>query len=184
MQNDDMNTKSSKGTFGDLTVPTLKGHYTPLSEFEQKAITLITKNFKFFTEASEEEIRSVNRVHLKPSYSQSAELLNEQGFKTKRGNKWSGRTVSRLMKKTGGDKNEKIEQADKWDNSSTTRKQEFSDYAIKFYKEELQTIDLKQKHHIIAQELKDRGVTTRNGSEWGNSAVKRLLIRLNDLGII
>ena len=168
--------------FGTPTVSTLKGHYKPLSEFDQKVIALIVKNFAFFAEANKSEVKSVNKVHLKPSYSQVATLLNEEGQATKRGKKWDGTTVRRLIEKTEGDDNIEIGHGEcNWENSCTKRRREFDEFAIMMRDEILPSIDSKQKHHRIANDLNERGITTRKGGKWGNVAVGRLLKRIKKL---
>ena len=183
MQNEDKANKGRKSNFGTFTAPTLRGHYKPLSEFDQNVLNFIVKNLTFSAKAYEEDIKSVNKIQtrLRPSYNQIATLLNEKGFKTSRGNKWSGRTVSRFMKKSGCDENKKIEQEKQWENSKRIRVTKYNEFVLWMRDEVLPTINQNQKNYKIAQELNKKGITTRNGAQWSNGAVCRLYKRIKEL---
>jgi len=181
-KNDDKSNRVS--TFGEPTVKTLRGHYKPLSEFDQQVTSLVAKNFKFFTEATEEEVGSVNRIHLKPSFSEIARQLNEQGPKTIRGKKWTPTGVRRVLEKSEEGQKLKTELGhtnEKWVASRITRERKADEFAIKMRDEVLPLIDVNQKNHIIADELNARGIKTRTGGNWVNVSVDRLFKRIKKL---
>lgn len=186
MKRDDENINvKNKSKFGQPTHPTLITTYDPSIRFEQGVMDYIRSKILTlkFSESSDQEKTVKAENFLKVSFNMIANSLNNEGIKTKRGKSWTRTSVKRLIEVNGGNDAEKIgHKESRWQKSAIIRRRKSDIFAIKMRDEVLPLLDITQKHHIIAQELNDRGIQTRSGKgKWGNAAVKRLLIRIGEL---
>ena len=116
------------------------------------------------------------------SYAQIANALNKRRYRTIQGKEWTRATVKQFIDSYGGPEFENVgQEKNTLFAANLTRKQMTDEYAIRMRDDVLKFIDLNQNHLTIAKELNKRGVKTRAGGDWGNSAVKRLLERIEEL---
>ena len=118
----------------------------------------------------------------KVSYGQIADKLNDQEHKTLYGKNWSRASVKRQLGLKGGRKYKGIGHIEKKTKAATNKREKATmEFARKMNEEVIPLIDRTVTHHEIARELNKRGIKTRTGNQWVNSAVTRLFLAIDKL---
>ncbi len=119
------------------------------------------------------------------SFGQVADFLNRKNHRTQYGKAWSRASVKRFMEKHMRDELSHVgfdaNSSDAAQIAKNSKRKKVEEFARYMEEEVLPSIDITQKHHVIAEELNRKGFKTRLKGEWGNVAVGRLLKEIKKL---